>query len=110
MALGFLFMGVCLLVTFISPFPLINFLLIILVNFGLAFIEPLQESYLFKNSPPKDEDALYGVYMTADPVAYFSSSLIGAVVLLFLPFQFMFLVFGLIILLASFLSFRHLQH
>ncbi len=109
-ASGFLLMSVCLLIGFISPFPFINFLLIILVNLGLAFIEPLQEYYLFKNTPPEDEDALYGVYMTADPVAYFSTSLIGAVVLLFLPFQFMFLVFGLIILLASFLSFRHLRH
>lgn len=109
-ASGFLLMAVCLLMSFISPFPLINFLLIILVNLGLAFIEPLQESYLFKNTPPDEEDELYGIYMTADPVAYFSSSLIGAIVLFFLPFQFLFLVFGLIISAASFLSFRHLRH
>ncbi len=108
-SLGFLIMGLILFVVFLSPFPLLNFALLILVNLGLALIEPLQEYFLFKNLPKEKEDELYGIYMTADPVSYFVVPAIGALILLVLPFKFLFLSFGALTLLASFLAWTMLK-
>lgn len=93
---GFVVMGTLLLAVFVSPWPLINFLLLIMVNLGSAMVEPLQEYYLFKHLQKKDENHLYGVYMTADPVAFFFTPLIGAAIITVLPFKFLFLFFGAI--------------
>lgn len=97
-ALGFLIIGLTSLVIFLNPIHLLNFLLIACVSIGSAMIEPLQETYLFKNLPEEREEDLYGIYMTADPVAYFLAPTIAAAVLFLLPFKFLFLVFGIIML------------
>lgn len=101
-SLGFLIMGFLLCVIFFNPFILLSFLLIVIINIGKAFIEPLQEYYLFKNLPNEMEDRLYGVYMTADSVAYFLTSLAGALIFFFLPMKAVFLIFGLLFLAASY--------
>ncbi len=106
---GFLIMGALLTIIFFNPFTLVSFLLLVLINIGEAFIEPLQEYYLFKHLPPKDEDRLYGIYMTADPIAYFVVSLIGALTLFFLPMKFIFLIFGAIFSLISYLFWLKLR-
>lgn len=100
-SLGFLIIAIGLLLVFISPYPILNFALIILCSIGAAFVEPLQEYYLFKHLPEKDEENMYGVYMTADPISYFIMPLMGALILAFLPFKYLFLIFGIIFLLAS---------
>lgn len=106
---GFFLMAILLFIIFLNPIPLINFALIILANIGAAFIEPLQEYTLFKNLPKKDEDNLYGVYMTADTIAYFCSALLGGLCLYFLSFKFIFLAFGTIMLLAALYSYKTFQ-
>ena len=42
--------------------------------------------------------------MTADPIAFFMTPAIGALVLFYLPFHYLFLVFGLIMFTASIFS------
>ncbi len=93
---GFFLIAICLLFVYLSPYILLNFAVLIVANIGAAFIEPLQEYYLFKHTPKKEEDELYGVYMTADPVAYFLAPATGAVILFFLPFNYLFLLFAII--------------
>ncbi len=107
---GFLIMGSVLFIVFLSPFTFFNFLLLALVNIGGAFIEPLQEYYLFKKMPPKEEDELYGIYMTADPIAYLLTPLIGMVVLFFLPFKFLFLAFALLMFASAGFSYTKLRN
>jgi DHA1 family multidrug resistance protein-like MFS transporter len=106
---GFLIIAFTLFIIFASPNHFINFILIILANIGTAFIEPLQEYYLFKHMPEKEENSLYGIYMTADPLAFFLTPLIGAVTLLFLPFNYIFLVFGILLFGAGAFSWLTLQ-
>lgn len=101
LSIGFGLMAVLLFIIFLNPYPLLNFALLILVSIGAALIEPIQEYVLFRNMSKKEEDDLYGVYMTADPVAYFLAPTIGGITLIFLPFQFIFLVFGIILLFSS---------
>ena len=107
---GFLIIAVSLIAIFFSPFPLLNFLLFIIGNIGAALVEPLQEYYLFKSLPESKEDDLYGVYMTADPIAYFVTPLIGMVLLVFLPFKFIFLGFGILTLGAAGLTWSMIKH
>jgi predicted MFS family arabinose efflux permease len=98
---GFLIIAAILLLVFISPWPLLNFALLILASIGASFIEPLQEYYLFQHLPKDREDGMYGIYMTTDSVSYFLAPAIGAVVLAFLPFKYLFLVFAIITALSS---------
>ncbi len=100
-SLGFAIIAISLIIIFISPFTLFNFFMLIVMNIGGALVEPLQELYLFKNLPKKEEDSLYGIYMTADPIAHFLTPTIGVLILMFLPFNYLFLVFGVFLLLAS---------
>jgi len=99
--LGFLIIGAFLVAIFFSPYPLLNLGLLVLANIGGSFIEPLQEYYLFKHLPKEKEEELYGIYMTTDPVSYFIAPALGAFILVFLPFKFLFLCFGGIMLFAS---------
>lgn len=107
---GFLIMAIFLLGIFASPFTILNFGMLVLVNIGAALIEPLQEVLVFKHITEKEEEDLFGIYMTADPVAFFLTSGIGLIVLLFLPFKFLFLVFGIIMLTTSIFAKIILKH
>ncbi len=100
-SIGFTIMAISLFVIFFSPFTMLNFVILILAHLGMAFVEPLQEYYLFKNLKKEEEDKLYGVYMTADPIALFITPVIGALTLLLLPFNYLFLIFGILMIFAS---------
>ncbi len=108
-SLGFFIMGLIFIITFLNPNPLINFFLLASINIGGAMIEPLQEYYLFENLTKDKEEDLYGIYMTADPVAFFITPVIGAMVLFYLPFNYLFLVFGLIMFSVSFFTHINLK-
>lgn len=109
-SLGFLLMSLFLMAIFFNPFTVFNFLLLIYVNFGGSLIESLQEPLLFKDVDKSEEDQLYGVYMTADPLAFFLAPLIGSIILFFLPFEFLFLVFGLILFTMSLFTWAKLKY
>jgi len=108
-SIGFLIMGFSLILVFLSPYHILNFALLIFANIGNALIEPLQEYYLFEHLPEKDEDKLYGIYMTADPIAYFLVPSIGALILLFLSLEYLFLFFGGILILAGVWTYKTLK-
>ncbi|MFH1284650.1 MAG: MFS transporter [Candidatus Peregrinibacteria bacterium] len=107
---GFLIIALCLIGVYLSSNVWMDFTLLIIGNIGAALVEPLQESYLFKNLPREEEEDLYGIYMTADPMAYFLTPAIGAAILFLLPFESLFLIFGILILGASALAFTKLQY
>jgi len=109
MSTGYFIMGLALLGIFISPYPILNFAMIIMGNVGAALVEPLAECHAVKNIPKNSEDRLYGIYRTADPVAYFITAGIGALTLLFGPFNWLFLVFGTIITITAFLNIRFIK-
>ncbi|MFA7685929.1 MAG: MFS transporter [Candidatus Gracilibacteria bacterium] len=108
-ATGFLIIALILLIIFLSPWPILNFGLLIIASIGASFVEPLQEYYLFKHLPKDKEDSMYGIFMTTDPLSYFLAPVIGAVVLAFLPFQYLFLVFAVLMCFASMYFWRVLK-
>ncbi|MBI4232584.1 MFS transporter [Candidatus Peregrinibacteria bacterium] len=107
---GFTIIGLSAILIFVNPIPLINFILIITAGLGAAMIEPMQEPMLFKALPAKDEDQLYGVYMTADSIAYFLAPAIAALALLFAPLKSLFLIFGLLMIFMALFSHLNLKY
>lgn len=99
--IGFLIIGILLTVIFVSPWPLLNFGLLAVANVGSAFIEPLRETYFLKNTPKEKENDFYGIYMTSEQLAHFLTPLFGVITLAFLPFKFLFLVFGALMFLTA---------
>jgi len=99
---GFFIIAGALLLVFLCPFPILNFIIIILASIGAAFIEPIQEYYLLKNTPKDQEEDFYGIYSTSTTVSSFLTPVIGALVLAVLPFKFIFLVFAVLIAGAGF--------
>lgn len=109
-SVGFLIIALCLTIIFLSQNIWLNFVLLIICSIGAALIEPLQEYHLFKNLPKEKEDDLYGIYMTADPIAYFLAPALGALILLFLPFNYLFIIFGILMLGGGVFSYITLRY
>ncbi|MBD3361077.1 MFS transporter [Candidatus Peregrinibacteria bacterium] len=109
-SVGFLLIALCLSAIFLSQNIWLNFVLLIICSVGTALIEPLQEYYLFKNLPKEKEEDLYGIYMTADPIAYFLAPTLGALILLLLPFNYLFIIFGILMLGGAVFSYTTLRH
>ncbi len=75
--------GFSLLVLFVLSFPLLYFkpilalIAFVVVNFGAAWIEPLQETYFFKVAKKEEREKLYGIYNAAQPFSSIVSPFIG---------------------------------
>ncbi|PIZ52438.1 hypothetical protein COY27_00390 [Candidatus Woesearchaeota archaeon CG_4_10_14_0_2_um_filter_33_13] len=82
-SLGFLILAIVTGLFNITPIATIVLMLMSVINFGSALIEPLQETYLFKEIKEKDEERFYGVYNTAEPVANIIAPLIGSGLIFF---------------------------
>ncbi len=98
---GFAIFGLTMLIIFFSPFILLNFLLLAVMNLGEAFLEPVADYYLLKHTPREEENNLFGVYIAAGPIANIIAPTLSAFILFFLPFKFLFLIFGGIFILGS---------
>lgn len=81
LVLGFAILAiVTILFEFVTWLPAV-LILMALVNIGAAFIEPLQETYLFTQVSKKNEEKYFGVYNIAEPVSGVIAPLIGAVLI-----------------------------
>ncbi|MEK6842328.1 MAG: MFS transporter [Nanoarchaeota archaeon] len=81
--------------------------LLILGSFGMAMLEPTSEAYFFdiiKNK--KEENRFYGPYNTAIEVGLIFGKIAPAILLIFLPFKYIFLLFGFFLFLLFLLSFK----
>lgn len=98
---GFLILGFMLLGVFASPWFVLDALFLILANVGAAFIEPLHDIYFFKNVSKKEENDYFGIFSTADPIAQLIGPAILSLSFLFLPFEYVFLFFGVFFLIVG---------
>ncbi|MFH0711732.1 MAG: MFS transporter [archaeon] len=81
-------------------------LALVFASIGLAMLESTTESYFFDVLKGKEELRFYGPYNTAIDVNHFVSRLFSSVLLLLLPFKFIFLFYGLAMFVFFLLSFR----
>jgi len=101
---GFFIIAFFALATYFSPIFYLDALFLIFANIGAAFIEPLRDVYFFTNTEKKDEDALYGVFITADPIGRFIGPALVSTSLILLPFDYVFVVFAVLFVVAGCVS------
>ncbi len=78
--------------------------LFVLASIPLAFVEPLQDSFLFSRVSKKDEEKIYPIYATSKDVGAFLGKFIIAGVLLMLPMGYAFLVTAIVMVFLTKLS------
>ncbi len=80
--------------------------LLALASVGMAMVEPTTEAYFFDVVKKKDEPRFYGPYNTTIEINQFTGKILSSTLLLFLPFKFVFLLFGVFMTFFVILSFR----
>ena len=92
---GFLFVSIISLSAFFVGNPYIILGLMALGSIGMAMLEPTTESYFFDIfRSRKQSDKFYGPYNTSAEVGLVLGKFSPAILLLFLPFKYIFLVFA----------------
>jgi len=105
-AAGFFILAACVLAVKLSPYFLLSALFLILANIGSSFIEPLRDIYFFNNVSKDEEDDLYGIYTTSEPLAKFIGPSLIATCFLFMPFEWVYVVFAGIFLIGGLFTLR----
>lgn len=97
MALGFLVLSVSASwITFMTSADLIPWMvLLFMTRVGAAMVEATTESYFFKHTNGGDADAI-GFFRLLRPLAQVFGALLGSAALLYLPFNLIFIVLGLV--------------
>ncbi len=93
--MGYFILGVCAVLCFVFNTPYVILGLLVLASVGASMIEPTTEAYFFDIVSVKQRDRFYGPYNTAIEVGAFKATAVAAVILLFLPFEYIFLFFAL---------------
>lgn len=81
-------------------------LFLVLASFGLALLEPTTEAYFFDILKKDEECRFYGPYNTSIEISFFIGKVASSVVLLFLPFKFVFLLYAVFMFSLFLLTFR----
>jgi len=100
MAIGFLILGVAMMAISFIIEPLVTPLLVsvmLMTRVGASFIEASTESYFFKHISSDDTNTL-SLYRSLSPFSLIIGPLIGSLLLFSLPFIYIFIVFGVILL------------
>jgi len=102
--LGYAGLMITSILLFIIPQVKLQIALLIMSGFFIAFLEPLQDSYFFKNTKTNEEEKYYPIYATATHVGNVISKIIIATILLFFADDFAYLgmavLFGILLIFA----------
>lgn len=79
--------------------------LLVLASFGMAMLESTTEAYFFDILGKKQHLRFYGPFNTADSLNSFIARILASFVLFFLPFRFLFILFGIFMFGYSFMTF-----
>lgn len=101
---GFSLMAVIGILAFFINNPFIIMGLIVLSSLGVAMTESTTDSYFLDITNKKDELRFYGPYNTAIDLFDSVVKFIPGIILLFLPFSYVFLIFGIIMIYMAFVS------
>jgi len=104
--IGFLTVAILAVSSFFVSNIFVIFGLLIGASFGMAMLEPTTEAYFFDILKGKEEYRYYGPYNTTATLNDFIGKILGALLLIFLPFKFVFLLFGGLMFLMFLVSFK----
>src|SRR3989344_5358577 len=93
---GYFIISIFSIIAFISNniYPVLSS--IILASFGVAFLGPTKEISFFKLLNKQEEERYYGIFLTHLEVGLLLGKFIPALLLLFLPFNYIFIVLAII--------------
>ncbi len=102
--IGYLILGISALsVFFISNIYLI-LLILALASFGAGMLEPTTEAYFFDIVNKNQRDKFYGPYNTTIDLHAFLGTFLSAIILLLLPFKFIFILFSIVMFTFALMS------
>ena len=102
--IGFVILGFSALVCFFISNIYFILGILILSSIGAAMVEPTTEAYSFDIIGKKEMDRFYPIYNTTINVSSIFARVLGAILLLLLPFDFIYLFFAGTMFLIAFLS------
>ncbi|MBT96864.1 MAG: MFS transporter [Candidatus Pacearchaeota archaeon] len=105
--LGYLTIGFFTLLAFFFSNIYVILALLVLASFGAGMLEPTTEAYFFDIITKEQRDKFYGPYNTTINLNAFMGRIFAAIFLLFLPFKFIFILFGVIMFLFAIVSSRN---
>jgi MFS family permease len=73
--------------------------ILFMTRVGAAMVELMNDTYFFKQINDDDLNII-NLYRVATPLAYIISPILATIVLIFVPFKFIFLILGLIMILG----------
>ena len=104
--IGYLLISILALVCFFVSNIYLILSLLVLASIGMAMLEPTTEAYFFDILKEKEKYRFYGPYNTAIDTGNFIGKIFASCLLIFLPFNFLFLLFGGFMFLFFLLSFK----
>jgi MFS family permease len=103
---GFIILGLISIACFFVSNIYLLLGLLILASVGIAMIEPTSEAYFFDLIGENQRDKYYGVYNTGVDIGYFIGTLPASLILIFLPFKFIFPFFALFMIVLAIVSLK----
>ena len=104
--IGYFILAVAAITCFFVPNIYLILVVLVLSSFGAAMVEPTTEAYFFDIITEKEREKYYSVYNTTIDVNYFLGSILGAFILLILPFEYIFILFGIAMFFFATLSLK----
>ena len=104
--IGFLFVAVTAFLAFFAPNIYISLLLIIIASFGMAMIEPIAQAYFLSITNNSEMSRFYGPFSTSRDIFELLAKIIPSLALIIFPFKFVFIFFGIIMLVMFFVVSR----
>ncbi|MBU3924251.1 MAG: MFS transporter [Nanoarchaeota archaeon] len=92
--MGYFLVSLIALICFFVPNIFVVLSLLVLASVGVAMLEPTTEAYFFDILRGTEEYRFYGPYNTAVDFGSFIGKMFSSILLIFLPFQFIFLLFS----------------
>jgi len=80
--------------------------LLIVASIGVSMIEPTTEAYFFDIITKNQRDRFYSQHNTAIDMGNIIATFFSAIILLFLPFKFIFILFGVVTFLLALVSLK----
>jgi MFS family permease len=104
--IGYLLAAVMSLLCFIFSGVYVVLALLVLASIGLAMLEPTTEAYFFDILSGKERYHFYGPFNTSIDFGNFVAKVAGSLLLIFLPFNTIFILFAVFMFLLFLLSFK----
>ena len=104
--IGYLSLSILSLIAFFMTNVYYILLILVLASMAVAMIEPTTEAYFFDLITKSQRDKFYSQHNTALDVGNIIATFLSAIILLFLPFKFLFILFCVVTLLLAFVSLK----